>query len=48
MCMTMHTIAAIPGKRNTYARWIADKGGARSGDVIAISRPFRCIALHLL
>ncbi len=32
MCMTMHTIDAIPGKRNTYARWIADEGGARPGD----------------
>ena len=29
MCMMTHTIDAIPGKRNTYARWIADEGGAR-------------------
>ena len=27
--MTLHTIDAIPGKRNTYARWIADEGSAR-------------------
>ncbi|MDG1101690.1 MAG: hypothetical protein P8N29_10835 [Saprospiraceae bacterium] len=27
--MTLHTIDALPGKRNTYARWIADEGSAR-------------------
>jgi len=28
--MTLHTIDAMQGKRNTYARWIADAGGART------------------
>jgi len=27
--MTLHTIGAISGKRNTYARWNADEGSAR-------------------
>ena len=27
--MTLHTIDAMTGKRNTYARWNADEGSAR-------------------
>jgi len=39
--MTLHTIDAVLGKRNTYARWIAPHAVRECQAHRA--RPFRCI-----